>query len=229
MTTSLSVYLHLLCLIIIPAQKRTMSDSGTLVNTRTTTGWALRLPLSCTGHATDLSALQALCTDMGSNYFKGWACSGIVTQGLWCGWPGMTCDNGVVVGLDLGVVAWDASAQQITDAFTGLRGLTRLVMGGNGNGPTSTSTSSNGPGIDFFSAMTALSYLSFRNAVLSGTFPAAWGALTRLTYLDMGNSQIIGSIPPELSLLTNLVALYVDSITIGTGLTGKSGHINRCS
>lgn len=208
--------------------KHTMPDTGTLVNTQTTTGWAHHLPVSCTGHASDILALQGICTDMGNNYFRGWSCSGTVSTGLWCGWPGVTCYNGVVIGLNLGFIAWDGGSQQITASFTDLRGLTRLEMGGNGLGPISVQPSANGPGIDYFSSMTALSYLSFRNAVLSGTLPPAWSTLTRLTYLDMGLSQIMGSIPPELSLLTNLAALYVDQIVIGYGLTGKSGHTNQC-
>mmetsp|Transcript_31191 Transcript_31191/g.75013 ORF Transcript_31191/g.75013 Transcript_31191/m.75013 type:complete len:402 (-) Transcript_31191:1464-2669(-) len=58
----------------------------------------------------------------------------------------------------------------------------------------------------------SLSYVSMRNATLTGTIPASIGSsLPRLTSLDLANNNLVGTIPQEILLLSDLKYLNLDN------------------
>lgn len=74
--------------------------------------------------------------------------------------------------------------------------------------------------------------LDFTRCDLTGTIPAQLGDLSNLAILGLGRNDFTSTIPKELGKLSNLgrtasaSLLWIDSITLGFGLTHSIGFAN---
>ena len=114
-------------------------------------------------------------------------------------WSGVTCRNGLVVGLSLSALGLHGPLPPSIGLLTG---LTSLILSSN------RISGDNPPALGLLTNLVSLELASNR---LNGTIPTALLALSRsLVYLDVSYNQLSHSLPSFLSSLNKLRLLYAD-------------------
>lgn len=122
-------------------------------------------------------------------------------------WPGIRCDDGRVIGVDLTDFQLSGT---LPGTMSHLSKLKDLRLGANrfkGSLPNSWS--------DLF----LLEHLNVSNNALDGPLPSEWATLVSLTSLDLSGNQFEGAVPNEWSRMVELRSLNVsDNIDLCGGL-----------
>ncbi|MDM8561450.1 hypothetical protein [Candidatus Parabeggiatoa sp. HSG14] len=138
-----------------------------------------------------------------------------------CKWKGVSCENGHVTLIGLGLNQLSGS---IPESIGKLRNLKSLDLWGNQlSGPIPESIGNlenlknldlainklSGPIPESIGNLENLKSLDLKNNQLSGPIPESIGNLGNLTELDLKSNQLSGPIPESIGNLDNLTRLYV--------------------
>jgi Leucine-rich repeat (LRR) protein len=135
-----------------------------------------------------------------------------------CSWEGVTCNDGRVIGLDLGNKSISGGLDHSSSLFC-LQHLQSLSLAYN--------NFNSYPIPSKFQKLSNLRYLNLSNAGFAGQIPIAISHLTKLVTLDLSiNSDFFETVPsltlenPNLNILVQnlleLIELYLDGIAIST-------------
>ena len=114
------------------------------------------------------------------------------------GWIGVSCDSGIVTGVDLINKGFVGPLPLSLNLVTSLQSIQLSGNSFNASLPAS------------WSVLSRLAYLTISNNRVTGTLPSAWSTFGALTRLELGSNALTGTIPVAwpsgMTSLTRLVA-----------------------
>nr|KJB33603.1 hypothetical protein B456_006G021000 [Gossypium raimondii] len=132
-------------------------------------------------------------------------------------WPGIRCNAGSVVDIDLSGHGLNGSITPQIGALSKLKLLNLSSNSLTGELPSSFGNLN----------QLALMTLHLRNCRLSGTIPPNIGELERMVDLDLSNNWFIGPIPSSVSNLTNLDSLFLQSNQLDGSIPKDIGRLTN--
>ncbi|TYI63479.1 hypothetical protein E1A91_D09G021000v1 [Gossypium mustelinum] len=132
-------------------------------------------------------------------------------------WPGIRCNAGSVVDIDLSGHGLNGSITPQIGALSKLKLLNLSSNSLTGELPSSFGNLN----------QLALMTLHLRNCRLSGTIPPNIGELESMVDLDLSNNWFIGPIPSSVSNLTNLDSLFLQSNQLDGSIPKDIGRLTN--